>query len=418
MIGGDLFVNDINMNLVDDEVILFDPPKEGGMVSSFAAWAFVVNLILVYDHNFLPAHFNCGLLQAILIGLAVYIINTISFWVYMLLWKPNEDNSYAGIWTKIIGKSTDFIPRFLVIIGYFYFIIEFMNALTADAQLMLKFIGIKIEISNTVVSYSISILTFIFFGPYVDVSKFMNQTYLFLVSCFWLFCIALYLMISNLKENGISSNFTWWNTSVHSFDAASTYSIDLFMHPFNYIVYVRMINPTYKRCLHNAIWVQTFTTFWLLTMGTVGYLTFTGDISSDPVYWKYPLKFKLMASIPNFFNSFTSNGAIVNLIQREFSDFFIVGSGEKLNGLIPCSIFILLLGGSLIYWPPSVRFGLKLIGDVVNCLLSYIFPYFLFFIYYKFKHPILSIKVIFYFILGILLTTALIYIDVIRMKNY
>ena len=418
MKGKDLLIYNMNRELINSNTILFNEKNEENFLTNIDAIIYLINLILVYDHNYLYINFNCGLIQGILIGLFVLIINILSFWVYNLLWRPQSDNSYTGIWTKIIGQSTSFIPRILILIGYFYFIIEFMNTLTLDLNLVFNFFGFNLKISNSIFSYLISFLTFLFFGPYVDIYKFKKYTYLSLLSCLWIFGISIYIFFLNFKENGFSKNIQYWNNSIYSLDTFSTFSIDLFMHPFNYLVYIKMFNPTFKRCLKNAIWVQISTFLWLIIMGTIGYLSFPGKNKLLPVYYNYPIYFKLMASIPNFINSFTSNGAIVNILEKELSDLFILGTRNRFESIVPCSVFLFLLGGSLIYWHSTIRFVLKIIGDIINCLLSYIFPFLLFFMYYKFSKPFLCTIIIIICIFSVFLTIILIYIDILGFKKY
>jgi len=401
---------------VDENQVLLIPPPNGHTMTFFGAWAIIVNLILTYDHNYLPGKLGCGILQSATVGFVVFAINTLSYLVYMRCWRFGHDSSYAGLWKSLIGKSSMWIPRVMIIIGYIYFVVEFVCAMTNDIKIILEYCNIK-DISDVTISYAISLLTFIFFGPFPDVSVFVRHSIVSLFSCLAIISIAVYVLYTKYQYTGLPKNLSWWNPSFYSLEAASIYSIDIFMHPFNHAIYSRLEKPSLKRMNYNGILIQVFVTFWIFILGTIGYITFPNNNSSDPIYWKYSKNLKLIASIPNFINSFTTNGVIVNLIQREMVDLFLEGTSNKNTAIIPAAVLLLFIGGSLVLWPINLRSNVKILGDVINCFLSYILPY-IFYIKMKEKMTACEKAVITILsLLGITLTGFLLYVDYVRLMQ-
>jgi len=395
---------------VDENSLLLYPPSNGNTITFFGAWVIIVNLVLTYDHNYLPGKLECGILQSATIGFAVFSINTFSFLVYLRCWRIGKDSSFAGLWKNSIGKSSMWFPRIMIIVGYIYFVVEFISAMIFEVKFVLDHFNIK-NIPDIVISYCISLLTFSFFGPFPDISVFVKHSIISLISCGAIFTIALYHLFTKFKSIGLPKNLTWWNTSFNTLETASIYSIDLFMLPFNHAILSRLENPTLSRMKKNGIMTQAFVTFWLFIMGTIGYLSYPNNKSTDPIYWKYPMKLKLIAAIPNLINSFTTNGMIVNLIQREMVDLFLDGTSNNKAAIIPAAILLLAIGGSLGMWPINLRLNVKILGDMINCVLLYILPY-IFYIKMKMKMTLCEkIVISILFILGITLTVFLLYID-------
>jgi len=403
---------------VDERQIILYPPESGNTISFFGAWTIMVNLVLTYDHNYLSGKLGCGIFQSAIIGLVVFSINTISFMVYMRCWRLGKDSSYPGLWKNTIGKSTMWFPRLMIIFGYIYFVVEFYSTMINDVKTISGYYNIK-KLSDVAISYSISFLTFLFYGPFPDISFFVKHSIISLISCICIIAMAISLMIHNYQINGFQKNIIWWNNSFYSLEVASIYSIDLFMQPFIHAIFSRLENPSLQRMNKNGIIVQSFVTIWIFIMGTIGYLSFPNNNSSDPIYWKYPTSLRLIASILNFINSFTTNGLIVNLIQREMVDLFLDGTSNKKVAIVPAAVLLIVVGGSLGLWSFNLRHNVKIVGDIINCFLLYILPY-IFYFKTKLKMKLREKLVIsIFFILGTTLAVFLLYIDYVRiMKNW
>jgi hypothetical protein len=122
MIGGDQALDGLRLGLITNngESSLFPNKRAGGRsaLSKFSAVLIFVKAALATDPFIMVYLFHGGVVQTLLVCLLIVLLTQGSFAVLLRSWAIGEAYTFAGLWSRLFGARTAWVPHLFVFVAY------------------------------------------------------------------------------------------------------------------------------------------------------------------------------------------------------------------------------------------------------------------------------------------------------------
>jgi hypothetical protein len=298
MIGGDIvlerFLAEQKWRRTED--LMFPLPETKRV--SFITAVMLLSKAQISDDPFCAAYdFRTGIIQALIIGLAIMLFTQLSMYVFTRAWEFDRAYSYSEVWAVTFGPTFAWVPSILLILLYWTY--NFTASWEAYAYPQYFLPHLWPECPEILVNqwFLLWVASVVVVLPCSFARRFTQLAWLAYLSFFSLVLgiVCLILHFTRLTTDygfDPEGQLALFNGDFEQLiNCASNFNVGFFLHPFLAIILKDLECPSISRCM-NVAWASNLMCLAInYAGGAFGYLLFNPDLEPvENIFMYLPLE--------------------------------------------------------------------------------------------------------------------------------
>ncbi|OHT01372.1 hypothetical protein TRFO_07624 [Tritrichomonas foetus] len=411
MIGKDIHVQNHKFKLrnKDEKFVTYRSRDNTRPLGFLGAFSLLMNIIIAEEPFNMPALYLCGIIQAPLIQLIMFVLNLFSFYIFFSTWVFGNTFSYGGIAAIATPKFVYVIIKITLIFSYITFTLHFAESIP---NILISLFTIKPGCPSFILNkwFLYYVFSFITVFPtlfYPSMSSFISISIIgnialliSMIAFFWGYSMYDTFHIEPVyftSDFQLTAQLIYLTTSL------------CFINPVIHYIFLNS-NRVASNNIKSIIFSTNISVYAIVvSIGAVGY--FLGA-RIDNIIDIFPetSPYSIIGKIGIVITMLSSNSHFIYIIAINLCNLILKGSEKSTLPVVSSGIVVIVFNALILFSTLKTGFVIVgIIGTILQCFLNFGFPSILFLKFFQFSSTGLSIICVLLIICTLFLCVVLIY---------